>query len=308
MYWMRGPAGVGKPTIAQTRAEKMTISGLHSSLHRNPLRLFTTIAYQLTTTLPDYRGAVEDRIFKDNTIVEKKMSSQLKSLIVEPLQELRKQGKSIQPKAIFINGLDECVGEDARAEIIKIIASSNQGRIHSVSLGHLQSRWTSHCVDIQAGQHCFSHSLHWTPYLSRGRRRDLDVSAGLIQGHTWTQRFPAIAIIMANRQQYKETQWYSRRPVCTSCRCPASCCLSTRPTIPRKTPICPRLPLRYETTGIYITLFAARCSLRPHREADSREHSSVGTIASFLSFVLGYRQSFVCLHALLLVKDLRVYA
>jgi len=140
MYWMRGPAGVGKPTIAQTRAEKMTISGLHSSLHRNPLRLFTTIAYQVTTTLPDYRGAVEDRIFKDNTIVEKKMSSQLKSLIVEPLQELRKQGKSIQPKAIFINGLDECVGEDARAEIIKIIASSNQGRIHSVSLGHLQSR------------------------------------------------------------------------------------------------------------------------------------------------------------------------
>jgi len=140
MYWMRGPAGVGKPTIAQTRAEKMTTSGLHSSLHRNPLRLFTTIAYQLTTTLPDYRGAVEDRIFKDNTIVEKKMSSQLKSLIVEPLQELRKQGKSIQPKAIFINGLDECVGEDARAEIIKIIASSNQGRIHSVSLGHLQSR------------------------------------------------------------------------------------------------------------------------------------------------------------------------
>jgi len=42
-------------------------------------------------------------------------------------------------------------------------------------------------------------------------------------------------------------------------------------------------------------------------EADSREHSSVGTIASFLSFVLGYRQSFVCLHELLLVKDLRVY-
>jgi len=48
--------------------------------HRNPLRLFTTIAYQLTTTLPDYRGAIEDRIFKDNTIVEKKMSSQLKLL------------------------------------------------------------------------------------------------------------------------------------------------------------------------------------------------------------------------------------
>ena len=92
--------------------------------HSNPLRLFTTIAYQLTTTLPHYRAAVEDRIFKDNTIVEKKMPSQFKSLIVEPLQELRKQGKSIQPKAIVIDGLDECAGEDAQAAIIKIIASS----------------------------------------------------------------------------------------------------------------------------------------------------------------------------------------
>ena len=131
MYWMRGPAGVGKPTIAQTRAEELAENDYLGAAffftvkeHRNPLRLFTTIAYQLTTTLPDYHGAVEDRIFKDNTIVEKKMSSQLKSLIVEPLQELRKQGKSIQPKAIFIDGLDECVGEDARAEIIKIITSS----------------------------------------------------------------------------------------------------------------------------------------------------------------------------------------
>ena len=131
MYWMRGPAGVGKSTIAQTCAEKLAENGYLGAAffftvkeHSNPLRLFTTIAYQLTTTLPDYRTAVEDRIFKDNTIVEKKMSSQFKSLIVEPLQELRKQGKSIQPKAIFIDGLDECAGEDAQAEIIKIIASS----------------------------------------------------------------------------------------------------------------------------------------------------------------------------------------
>jgi len=87
MYWMRGLAGVGKPTIAQTCAGELTENEYLGAAffftvkeHRNPLRLFTTIAYQLTTTLPDYRGAIEDRIFKDNTIVEKKMSSQLKLL------------------------------------------------------------------------------------------------------------------------------------------------------------------------------------------------------------------------------------
>ena len=58
-------------------------------------------------TLPDYRADVEYRTLNNNAIVEKKMPSQSKLLIVEPLQELEKQGKRVQPKAIFIDGLDE---------------------------------------------------------------------------------------------------------------------------------------------------------------------------------------------------------
>jgi len=131
MYWMRGPAGVGKSAIAQTCAEKLKETGhlgatffFTVNKHSDPSCLFTTIAYQLSTTLPDYRAAVEHRILEDNTIVEKKISSQFKSLIVEPLQELEKHGKRAQAKAIFIDGLDECTGEDAQAEVIEIIASS----------------------------------------------------------------------------------------------------------------------------------------------------------------------------------------
>ena len=52
------------------------------------------------------------------------MPSQFRSLIVEPLQEIGKQGKRVQSKAILIDGLDECASGDAQAEIIKIIASS----------------------------------------------------------------------------------------------------------------------------------------------------------------------------------------
>ena len=131
MYWMRGPAGVGKSAIAQTCAEKLKETGHLGAAffftvdkYSNPSRLFTTIAYQLATTLPDYRASIDERISRDKTLVKKKMPFQFKSLIVEPLQELGKQGKRIQPKAIFIDGLDECAGEDAQAEIIKIIASS----------------------------------------------------------------------------------------------------------------------------------------------------------------------------------------
>jgi len=78
--------------------------------------LFTSIAYQLTTALLDYRTAVDERISKDKNLIGKKIASQFRSLIVEPLWELEKQGKRIQPKAIFIDGLDECAGGDAQAE------------------------------------------------------------------------------------------------------------------------------------------------------------------------------------------------
>ena len=151
--------------IAQTCAEKLD-----------------SIAYQLTTALPDYRTAVDERISKDKSLVEKKIPSQIRSLIVEPIRELEKQGKRIQPKAIFIDGLDECEGKDARAEIIEIIASSV--REGSTPLGHLQARRTSHSIHIQAGQYRFCHSFYRTPYLLRGRWRDQDASLGWIQEHT----------------------------------------------------------------------------------------------------------------------------
>jgi len=138
---MRGPAGVGKSAIAQTCVEKLEENGHLGAAffftvkkHNNPLHLFTTIAYQLATELADYRTAVDEKISKDHTIVEKKMASQFQLLIVEPLQEIEKQGKRVQRKAIFIDGLDECEDEDAQAEIIEVIA-------HSVRTGSTPLRW-----------------------------------------------------------------------------------------------------------------------------------------------------------------------
>jgi len=147
---MRGPAGVGKSAIAQTCAEKLKESGhlgaaffFTVNRHSNPSHLFTSIAYQLTTALPEYRAAVDERISKDKSLVEKKMPSQFRSLIVEPLQELEKQGKRVQPKAIFIDGLDECADEDAQAEAIEIIASSVRDRstpFHWAIFSHAEPR------------------------------------------------------------------------------------------------------------------------------------------------------------------------
>ena len=164
MYWMRGPAGVGKSAIAQTCAEKPSETGHLGAAffftvdkHSNPSRLFTTIAYQLAITLPDYFTSIDERISKDKTLVEKKIPAQFRSLILEPIQELQKQGRKVQPKAVFIDGLDGW-GRASRNYQDNCILC--QRRIHSILLGYLQLRPTSHCVHNQAGQHRLCHSFY----------------------------------------------------------------------------------------------------------------------------------------------------
>jgi len=95
IYWMRRPAGVEKSAIAQTCTEKLKKTRhlsaaffFHVKKYDNPLSLFTSITYQLATMLPDYHTSIDERISKDKTLVEKKISSQFRSLIVEPLQEI----------------------------------------------------------------------------------------------------------------------------------------------------------------------------------------------------------------------------
>ena len=76
--------------------------------------------------LPDYRASIDERISRDKILVEKKMPSQFRSQIVEPLQEIVKQGKRVQPKAIFIDGLSDCAGGDAQAVIWSLLFDDKQ--------------------------------------------------------------------------------------------------------------------------------------------------------------------------------------
>ncbi|KAF5357156.1 hypothetical protein D9756_006432 [Leucocoprinus leucothites] len=131
IYWMRGPAGVGKSTIAQTCAEKIKKAGQLGAAFffsingcNDHTRFFTTLAYQLSTNFPDYRQILNDIILGDKTLITKTMSSQFSSLIVEPLKILQKQGKGVGRKTIVIDGLDECRSRDAQHEIVRIISAS----------------------------------------------------------------------------------------------------------------------------------------------------------------------------------------
>ncbi|KAF9454379.1 hypothetical protein P691DRAFT_808516 [Macrolepiota fuliginosa MF-IS2] len=132
LFWMKGPAGVGKSAVAQTCVERLKEMGklgaaffFATKKRDKATQFFPTIIYQLSTEFPDYCDLVDQRIRRDRTIFSKTMAAQFKTLIVKPLQELEESGRSIGKRiAIFIDGLDECESADSQCDIIKIIAAA----------------------------------------------------------------------------------------------------------------------------------------------------------------------------------------
>ncbi|KAF9443407.1 hypothetical protein P691DRAFT_643682, partial [Macrolepiota fuliginosa MF-IS2] len=137
LFWMNGPAGVGKSAIAQTCAErlkelgKLGASFFFSRNGRDKAAEFIpTIIYQLGTKFPDYRELVNHRIPRDKAIFDKTMAVQFKALIVELFQELEGIGKGIGKRiAIIVDGLDECENADAQCKIIELVAAAALGGI-----------------------------------------------------------------------------------------------------------------------------------------------------------------------------------
>ncbi|KAF8955810.1 hypothetical protein BDZ97DRAFT_250781 [Flammula alnicola] len=130
IFWMNGPAGVGKTAIARTVCERLLKSGqlggsfffARMAAGRNTSEcLFPAIAYQLASAdRPTIRNAVEEKIKDDPAISKKNMKLQLEKLIIEPLRLL---DPSTSPLIVVIDGLDECQGETAQKEIVQLLGS-----------------------------------------------------------------------------------------------------------------------------------------------------------------------------------------
>ncbi|KAF5350097.1 hypothetical protein D9756_009167 [Leucocoprinus leucothites] len=145
LFWIDGPAGVGKSSIGQSCAE---ILGKENRLgaavffsrpngRDDPSRLFTSIAYRLATQFDPYREIVEQRIQKDPTVVTLSMQNQFRELLERPLQVLGESHHltAVEGWVIVIDGLDECNGTEGEGnagethrDIVKIIATSVHAR------------------------------------------------------------------------------------------------------------------------------------------------------------------------------------
>lgn len=129
LFWLNGPAGVGKSAIAQTLAEELSsTSKLGASLFfsrpnncHTPTLVFPTIAYQLAVKFPPYREYLGQKMVDDPKLFEKSIEHQFKILIVEPFVNL-KLATGVGKWVILMDGLDECEGEDKQALIVRLIA------------------------------------------------------------------------------------------------------------------------------------------------------------------------------------------
>jgi hypothetical protein len=138
IMWLYGPAGAGKSAIAETIAEmcedEMILLASFFFSRNDPSRctakpLIATIAYQITSNLPDVRDAILSAIERDPLIFSKSIAVQVKSLIVVPLQRLAETGffdEPTSPRLIIIDGLDECSDPKVQRNILDVLANSQR--------------------------------------------------------------------------------------------------------------------------------------------------------------------------------------
>ncbi len=96
--WLKGPAGAGKSSIAQTIAEECHEGGnLAGSFFfrrghagcTNITGFIPTILSQLTINVPSTRNLVYHAIHGDHLICDKTHISQFEELIISPLHQLK---------------------------------------------------------------------------------------------------------------------------------------------------------------------------------------------------------------------------
>ena len=143
MMWLYGPAGAGKSVIARAMAEILesrnellaTFFFSRSDPSRNHIKsVIATLAYNITLSIPASRPLIAATIERDPHIFHGSFECQFKKLILEPLQQLSKQGVTC-PTVVIIDGLDECLNHDERAILLRTISIA-AGQ-HSVRLRFL---------------------------------------------------------------------------------------------------------------------------------------------------------------------------
>lgn len=123
VFWVKGSAGVGKTAIAAMLAHtKSSVVGIHfckynDSDRGDPRKALCSLAYYLSTQLPEYQRILMDRV-EIEPLANKDVSALFHYLLVEPLHLID------PPKAkmiLVIDALDEAI-RNGRNDLVTVIA------------------------------------------------------------------------------------------------------------------------------------------------------------------------------------------
>jgi hypothetical protein len=128
-YWLSGPAGAGKSTIAQTICKLLEELNLLACSHffsrRNPGRsdmskFIPSLAYQISLVLPAVHEPLQLAL-KDIFLAEKSLEYQCTKLIAEPLIAAMGASPTSPYMTIVIDGLDEYIQGHSSMPLSSII-------------------------------------------------------------------------------------------------------------------------------------------------------------------------------------------
>ncbi|KAJ6509804.1 hypothetical protein DFH09DRAFT_942245, partial [Mycena vulgaris] len=138
ILWLRGPAGAGRSAIMQSLCQRLQDAGRlggsfflkrgHTT-RGNAKVLFATLAYQLALNNRHLKPLVSQVVEDDPSAIGKHMGVQLHTMIVEPCRSLN---HSISLAILLLDGLDECEGNGAQPEILRLLG--NIAREHQLPL------------------------------------------------------------------------------------------------------------------------------------------------------------------------------
>ncbi|KAF8969201.1 hypothetical protein BDZ97DRAFT_270625 [Flammula alnicola] len=146
MFWLHGPAGVGKSAIAQAVAllleqeEDLVASYFFSRTapgRNNGNMLIVTLAYQIAMNFPPARTYIAKNINRNPSIFTLSNQVQIQKLIVEPVNRVRKSFtyrfsnllfflRWNQPRLIVVDGLDECDNPKVQCDLLLVIGRAIQ--------------------------------------------------------------------------------------------------------------------------------------------------------------------------------------
>lgn len=129
-FWLYGMPGEGKSTIAQTISEYCAAAGnlggsfffsQNQAERADGRRVLSTIAYQLAYSIPSFQARLLEAVKADPEARSSDLRTQLRKLIVEPLQDVV---DAPCPIIIVLDAVDECENPAQAKEILTLLAET----------------------------------------------------------------------------------------------------------------------------------------------------------------------------------------